>query len=92
MFHSDFIAGFPSETESDFEDILNTIIQFNLHGASIFVFSDVKKAKSSKLPNKVPLDIIMQRISHAKKFFENKGYSTSMIGDRLEVIRPSRPS
>ncbi len=53
---STFIAGFPGETEEDFELLLDFLREAQLNRVGCFAYSEVDGAESNKLPNHVPED------------------------------------
>ena len=53
---STFIAGFPGETEADFELMLDFLREAKLNRVGCFAYSDVDGAEANKLPNPVPED------------------------------------
>ena len=59
---SNFIVGFPGETEEDFDDLANFITQAKLDAVGIFGYSDEDKTEALELPDKVDADVIAQRV------------------------------
>ena len=53
---STFIAGFPGETEEDFELLLDFLREAQLNRVGCFAYSEVDGAESNQLPNHVPED------------------------------------
>ncbi len=53
---STFIAGFPGETEEDFELLLDFLREAQLNRVGCFAYSEVDGAESNNLPNHVPED------------------------------------
>ncbi len=53
---STFIAGFPGETEEDFELLLDFLREAQLNRVGCFAYSEVDGAESNFLPNHVPED------------------------------------
>src|SRR5579863_9921729 len=56
-----FIAGFPGETEKDFEDLCDFVRAANLDWMGVFEYSDVDNAKSYGLEEKVDPETITDR-------------------------------
>ncbi len=56
-----FIVGFPGETESDFEELLQFVAAAELDWVGVFEFSDVDNAASFPLDGKVDSDTISHR-------------------------------
>jgi ribosomal protein S12 methylthiotransferase RimO len=59
---SNFIVGFPGETEEDFDDLANFIAQAKLDAVGIFGYSDEDKTEALELSDKVDADVIGQRV------------------------------
>ena len=58
---STFIAGFPGETEDEFETLLEFIREAGIDRAGCFAYSPVKGASANELPGAVPEAIRQQR-------------------------------
>jgi len=50
---SDFIVGFPGETDDDFEKTLNLVDELKFDGSYSFAYSDRPGTPASQLPNKI---------------------------------------
>ena len=59
---SNFIVGFPGETEEDFDDLANFITQAKLDAVGVFGYSDEDKTEALELSDKVDADVIAQRV------------------------------
>ena len=59
---SNFIVGFPGETQEDFDDLANFITQAKLDAVGIFGYSDEDDTEALKLENKVAPEVIAQRV------------------------------
>jgi len=59
---SNFIVGFPGETEEDFDDLANFITLAKLDAVGIFGYSDEDKTEALELSDKVDADVIGQRV------------------------------
>ncbi|MCH8529430.1 MAG: 30S ribosomal protein S12 methylthiotransferase RimO [Saccharospirillum sp.] len=85
---STFIVGFPGETESDFQMLLDFLEEAQLDRVGAFQYSNVDGAQSAALPNHVDEAVkqerferfmaVQQRISAAKL--------QAKVGKRIEVI------
>ena len=58
---STFIAGFPGETEAEFEELLRFIKEAQLDRVGCFAYSPVDGAKANELPDPVPGEIREER-------------------------------
>lgn len=68
--HTNFIIGFPGETQEDFEMLLGFIEEYQFESISFFEYHDEELAASSKLGDKVPHDIALQRLKQVQKLVE----------------------
>jgi ribosomal protein S12 methylthiotransferase len=59
---STFIVGFPGETESEFEELLDFLSEAQLDRVGCFAYSPVKGAVANDLPNPVPEEVKQQRL------------------------------
>jgi ribosomal protein S12 methylthiotransferase RimO len=59
---SNFIVGFPGETQEDFDDLANFITQAKLDAVGVFGYSDEDKTEALELSDKVDVDVIAQRV------------------------------
>ena len=58
---SSFIVGFPGETEEDFQMLLDWLKKAKLDRVGCFRYEDVKGVSSTRLPGKIPQDVIEER-------------------------------
>ena len=85
---STFIAGFPGETEADFELMLDFLREAQLNRVGCFAYSPVKGAQSNELPNPIPEDEKQDRV---ERFMEvqadiSAAKLSSQIGKRMTVL------
>ena len=59
---SNFIVGFPGETQEDFDDLANFITKAKLDAVGIFGYSDEDDTEALKLEDKVVPEVIAQRV------------------------------
>ena len=59
---SNFIVGFPGETQEDFDDLANFITLAKLDAVGVFGYSDEDKTEALDLSDKVDADVISQRV------------------------------
>ena len=85
---STFIAGFPGETEKDFEILLAFLEEAQLDRVGCFTYSDVKGAGSNSLANHVPEELKEERLERFMTL--QAGISTSKlakkVGQRMTVL------
>mgnify|MGYP005667164523 CR=1 FL=1 len=90
---STFIVGFPGETESDFEYLLDWLDEAQLDRVGCFEYSPVDGASANELPNAVPDEIKKERWERfmakqqeisAKRLQQKIGTVQEMIVDGIE--------
>lgn len=65
--HTNFIVGFPWETEADFEMLLEFVKKYRFESISFFEYHDEPLAASSKLDGKVSHKVALARLEKLKK-------------------------
>lgn len=66
FFHTNFIIGFPWETEEDFNMLLDFAKKYEFDSVSVFGYHDEPLADSNKLPNKIDYKTIKTRVKAIK--------------------------
>ena len=88
VIRSTFIAGFPGETEAEFEYLLNFLDEAQIDRAGCFAYSPVDGAIANQLDNPVPDDIREERrarfMAKAEEISINR--LSKKIGKRLQVL------
>jgi tRNA-2-methylthio-N6-dimethylallyladenosine synthase len=91
---TDFIVGFPGETEDDFAASLQLIEQLRFDGAFSFLYSARPGTPAAALPDDVPPEEKKRRLAvlQARLAELHAGYSEGMVGStqRVLVEGPSR--
>lgn len=91
---STFIVGFPGETQSDFEELLQFLDTAQLDRVGCFPYSAVDGAKANELPNPVDEDVKQERLAtlmslqediSTKKLKQHVGTSMRILVDSLET-------
>jgi ribosomal protein S12 methylthiotransferase RimO len=75
---SNFIVGFPGETQADFDDLADFISAAKLDAIGIFGYSDEDNTEALELADKVEEDVIRQRVE-----------SLSSLADEMVSLRAS---
>jgi tRNA-2-methylthio-N6-dimethylallyladenosine synthase len=85
---SDFIVGFPGESDADFEATLNLIDDIRFDGAFSFVYSPRPGTPAAALPDQVPCSVASARLARLQSRVDAqyRGYSEAMIGSRQRVL------
>jgi len=91
---SDFIIGFPGETEADFQATMDLIDSVGFDHSFSFIYSPRPGTPASDLSDDVPVDIKKQRLAQVQNRLSEMASSIShaMVGtvQRILVERPSR--
>ncbi|WP_153162466.1 tRNA (N6-isopentenyl adenosine(37)-C2)-methylthiotransferase MiaB [Zoogloea sp. 1C4] len=91
---SDFIIGFPGETEADFEATMKLIDDLKFDTSFSFVYSARPGTPASDLPDDTPADVKLARLARLQKRIEEHAaeISASMVGSvqRILVEGPSK--
>lgn len=85
---SNFIVGFPGETESEFEDLEEFISAARLDAIGIFPYSDEDKTEAMQLPNKLETDLISERTERLRSLAEELMIARAQerIGEQVRVL------
>ncbi|MCU7941544.1 MAG: tRNA (N6-isopentenyl adenosine(37)-C2)-methylthiotransferase MiaB [Candidatus Thiodiazotropha sp. (ex Cardiolucina cf. quadrata)] len=91
---SDFIVGFPGETEEDFEATLRLIEEVGFDHSYSFIFSRRPGTPAADLPDDVPLAVKQQRLARVQQLINSQAQRISrrMVGtvQRILVERPAK--
>jgi tRNA-2-methylthio-N6-dimethylallyladenosine synthase len=85
---SDFIVGFPGETEADFEATLALVGQIRFDGAFSFAYSARPGTPAAELPDQVPQETRQARLSRLQALLDRLygEHSQAMVGTRQRVL------
>jgi tRNA-2-methylthio-N6-dimethylallyladenosine synthase len=85
---SDFIVGFPGETEADFEGTLKLVESVNFDGAFSFLYSPRPGTPAAELPDQVPHEVKQSRLERLQALLDAqyRAYSDAMVGSRQRVL------
>ena len=88
VIRSTFIAGFPGETEEEFEYLLNFLDEAQIDRAGCFAYSPVEGAAANQLENPVPDAVREERRARFMKKAEDISIKrlAKKIGKRIQVI------
>ena len=85
---STFIAGFPGETEAEFQELLDFLTDAQLDRVGCFAYSPVDGAKANDLPDAVPAELREERqarfMAHQAKI--SKKRLKAKIGREIDVL------
>lgn len=85
---ADIIAGFPGETDSDFEDTFIFLSEMPLSYFHVFTFSERPGTPAAKMGNKVPSTIKTERSRKLMALSDAKhhGFLTTNVGKKADVL------
>src|SRR5580692_632902 len=87
-FSSDFIVGFPGETESDFGATLSLIEAVGFAGAFSFKYSPRPGTPAADMSDQVPEDVKHERLLRLQRVLERQqtAFNASCLGKSFEVL------
>jgi len=90
---SDFIIGFPGETDKDFEETMNLINDIDFDHSFSFIYSARPGTPASGMPDDTPMQIKKDRLSILQMRISQRAaeFSASMIGT-IQTILVEGPS
>lgn len=85
---SDFIVGYPGETEQDFEDTMNFIAEMNFDHSYSFVYSQRPGTPAADVEDDVPLELKKQRLAllQQRLSLQTAEISRKMVGAVQRVL------
>jgi tRNA-2-methylthio-N6-dimethylallyladenosine synthase len=93
---SDFIVGFPGETEADFDALMKLINDIGYDTSFSFVFSPRPGTPAANLADDTPYEVKLKRLQHLQATIETNArkISQTMVGtvQRILVEGPSKKS
>jgi tRNA-2-methylthio-N6-dimethylallyladenosine synthase len=91
---SDFIVGFPGETEADFDALMKLINDINFDNSFSFIYSPRPGTPAANLADDTPHQVKLRRLQYLQSVIDanTKKYSAAMIGtvQRVLVEGPSK--
>ncbi len=85
---SDFIVGFPGETERDFEATMKLIEEVGFDDSFSFLYSPRPGTPAAELPDDTPRELKQQRLARLQALIERQaqGISQAMVGGTQRVL------
>ncbi|MBU0762272.1 MAG: radical SAM protein [Candidatus Altiarchaeota archaeon] len=77
-FHSQFIVGFPSETEEEFQMTISFIEEMKFDTLEISGYSSMNGTPASTLEGQISDETIMYRVKYMQNYLRKNGYKTRM--------------
>ena len=87
-FSSDFIIGFPGETDRDFEDTMNLIAEIGFDMSFSFIYSARPGTPAADLPDDVPMEVKKQRLAILQQRINQNAQDISrkMVGSTQRIL------
>jgi tRNA A37 methylthiotransferase MiaB len=85
---SNFIVGFPGETEADFETLCDFVVEARLDAIGVFGYSDEDGTEAASYGGKLDEDAIAERVEHLSGLADEltAQRAEERIGERVEVL------
>jgi tRNA-2-methylthio-N6-dimethylallyladenosine synthase len=93
-FTSDFIVGFPGETDRDFADTMRLIEEVRFSGSFSFKYSPRPGTPAAEMESQVPEAVKTERLRDLQRLIERQaaGFNAACVGRTFDVLfeRPGR--
>jgi tRNA-2-methylthio-N6-dimethylallyladenosine synthase len=85
---SDFIVGFPGETDEDFEQTMKLVEDVKFDGSFSFIYSRRPGTPAASLHDDIPYEVKLERLQRLQRLLEDqtRAASRSMEGSRQRVL------
>jgi tRNA-2-methylthio-N6-dimethylallyladenosine synthase len=85
---SDFIVGFPGETDAEFEDTIRLVDEIGFASSYSFKYSPRPGTPAAALTEQVPPEMMNERLYRLQERIEHhrQAFNTSMVGREVEVL------
>jgi tRNA-2-methylthio-N6-dimethylallyladenosine synthase len=85
---SDFIVGFPGETEADFEALMKMVEELNFDNSFSFVFSPRPGTPAANLADDTAPEVKLQRLQRLQALLDKnlKQISANMLGSTQQIL------
>ncbi len=85
---SDFIVGFPGETDADFEALMKLIDDIGYDNSFSFIFSPRPGTPAANLEDDTPHEVKLARLQRLQKVINDntKAYSEAMVGSTVRIL------
>jgi tRNA-2-methylthio-N6-dimethylallyladenosine synthase len=85
---SDFIVGFPGETDADFEATLNLVKDIGFDDSYSFLYSPRPGTPAADLPDAVQQDVKLERLKRLQALIETQAgaISQAMVGSVQRIL------
>jgi tRNA-2-methylthio-N6-dimethylallyladenosine synthase len=85
---SDFIVGFPGETEADFDKLMRLIDEIGFDNSFSFIFSPRPGTPAANLLDETPHEVKLRRLQHLQKVINNNilAISRARVGTVQRIL------
>ncbi|MDX1509592.1 MAG: tRNA (N6-isopentenyl adenosine(37)-C2)-methylthiotransferase MiaB, partial [Woeseiaceae bacterium] len=85
---SDFIVGFPGETDADFEALMNLVAEIGFDQSFSFIYSARPGTPAASLDDDTPMDVKKRRLQILQERINQQAYAISrgMVGTTQRVL------
>ncbi|MDP6964569.1 MAG: 30S ribosomal protein S12 methylthiotransferase RimO [Acidimicrobiales bacterium] len=92
VFRSNFIVGYPGETEEDQDELIDFVKEMQLDWCGFFSFSDEEGTYASGLEGKIDRPLVIERLKELSYLQDEITSSKrdALIGERISVLVDSR--
>jgi len=89
---TDFIVGFPGETEEDFAKLMKLVDDVGFDASFSFIYSPRPGTPAANLEDTTPGDVKLQRLQHLQSVLEANvlRYSRAMVGQARRILVEGR--
>ena len=94
VIRSTFIAGFPGETEEEFQHLLDFVREAQIDRAGCFAYSDVNGAAANELPGMLPMEVREERRARFMAVAEEVSIARlrQRVGSTMQVLVDHAPA
>ncbi len=88
LISSDFIVGFPGESEKDFEQTMNLIADVGFDFSYSFIYSARPGTPAAELPDDTPEEVKKERLGILQQRLQQQGFENSrrMVGSTQRIL------
>ena len=87
-FRSNFIVGYPGETEEDHDELLRFVAEAQLDWVGVFAYSEEEGTHSAGLDGRVPASLVAERMAELRELCDtiSERRRSDLVGSRATVL------